>query len=85
MSNNQLINPLLSMVATIFMCAILSTSQSSSASTKQTGSYSSDRQQIRIIKHNGERSYRVDDKTSCLCIWLITIVKVNETLPSLTK
>jgi len=71
MSNNQFINPLLSMAATILMCAILSACQSTNASTDKISKISgnasdrhhiSDHHNIRIREHNGQRLYSVNGK-----------------------
>lgn len=68
MSNNQLTNPLLSMAATIIMCAILSACQSTNASAKRLSENSlerhhiSDHHNIRIQDRNGQRLYAVDGK-----------------------
>lgn len=71
MSNNQLTNPLLSMAATILMCAILSACHTTNASTDRVSQISgnasdrhhvSNHHNIRIREHDGHRLYTVDGK-----------------------
>lgn len=74
MSHNQMTNPLLSMAATIVMCALLSVCQSTNASTKHVSevseissdleqrSYISDNHHIHIHGNHENRVYYVDGK-----------------------
>ena len=65
MSNKQWTNPLLSMSATLIMCALLSACQSSNASNYQSqnsDSFLSNGHHIQIQNHNGQRTYEVNNK-----------------------
>ncbi len=66
MINVQFIKPIISMLATLTMCIILSACQSTKASTEYVddspSGFFTDEHQIRIKHESGQRSYEVDDK-----------------------
>jgi uncharacterized protein YxjI len=68
MSTQQWTPPLLSMIATIIMCVLLSVCQSSNASnyhsqSTRSNSFSSNGHHIHIKNNNGQRTFEVDGKT----------------------
>jgi len=71
MKNNQLIGPLLSMTATLFMCALLSVCKTSLASNHSTEFYS-DNESFIIKRNTNEAIYQVNGKT-------FTYEQLNET------